>query len=75
MSTKTPMSGKERSRKHREKNRQSTRDSAKAWYWRNRDAVIAKRLEKQEQQKKMEEEFQAQKEELERLRSLVGQNS
>ncbi|AHA46236.1 hypothetical protein ISTM_338 [Insectomime virus] len=67
MSTKTAMSNRERSKKFREANREKTRESAKAWYWRNREKVLEKRVE----ERKL---LETQKAEIERLRTLVSQH-
>ncbi|ALX27460.1 hypothetical protein GMAR_ORF85 [Golden Marseillevirus] len=69
-STGKAMTSKERSKKFRENNREKTREAAKAWYWRNREKVLAKKVEdrarEQEEQRKKDEE-------LSRLRQLVAQ--
>lgn len=71
MSSKTAMSNKERSKKFRENNREKTRESAKAWYWRNREKVLEKKAEdrarEQEEQRKKDEE-------LFKLRQIVSQH-
>lgn len=75
VSTKMPKTCKERSKKYREANREKTRESAKAWYHRNKQKVLEKKAEEAVLLKQQREQekllIQQQQEELQRLRALL----
>ncbi|AEA06858.1 conserved hypothetical protein [Lausannevirus] len=65
---KTPMSGKERARRFREKNKEKAAAHCKAWYERNREEVLKKRAEERLKRKELQKEREVkQREEAERM--------
>ncbi|AGV01541.1 hypothetical protein C8_192 [Cannes 8 virus] len=77
VTTRTPKTCQERSKKYREANREKTREAAKAWYHRNREKALAHKAEVNRRKKEEREQelllIQQQREELERLRSLLDE--
>ncbi|AVR52853.1 hypothetical protein MarSH_148 [Marseillevirus Shanghai 1] len=68
---KTPKTCRERSKKYREANREKTRETARAWYHRNREKVLEKKAEEKRKAEQNALLVERQREELESLRSLL----